>query len=198
MQRLYIHEHPPVFTDAELANATTECLSFYWNKNVVLRAFHVSGCFDERKRAQRVAVVEPYADHVLSVAAQLGSNDSLRTLETFCLPNKGLRPLLLDHLGDVLPAIVSRAPDIDLERLRAAIKALATLPPAALEPYVGEFVKLLDFAAEHKAIQVHVTVLRILERMPPRFTRDYTLLMLRAAIKWDEATAQALDITLED
>jgi hypothetical protein len=83
--------------------------------------------------------------------------------------------------------------------LSALVKAFEALPPAVLEPFVGDIVTLLERAAgasaQHFAcVCVEAAALSLLERLPARATRDYGMLILRAFMK----SAQGLSKSVRD
>lgn len=188
----HLHEkYPPLATDDEMDAAIADGFEHDWH-GCVLRAFEVSATYEGRRRAHRAKVIEPHVPLILNTVVDHLSARSIRVLETFCSASSGLRPLLLDCLGDVLLPILNKYPTTKPATAAAAIKVLAELPAAALEPFVGDVVKLLERISGNAAtVRVQIAALELLERLPVRATRDYTTLILRASTKAAQAAQQA-------
>lgn len=191
MQRLF-EKSPPLVTEAEMDAAIAAGLR-YGEPDAPLLARALDVCaavYDDRWR--RAAVVEPYMHACVAVmdSSVAFTLHHVGVLERFCLLSSGLRPLLLDHLGDIVPCMMCHAPLCQRLSLTLAITTLATLPSRALEPYVGDIVKLLERAANNpRTLHVQAAALELLEGLPAHATTDYTTHILRACMTSAQAMA---------
>jgi hypothetical protein len=202
LMKNFFHERStPLVTMDEMDAAIAAGLGRLWPEpdvDVVMAALDVSACYQGIRSGHRAKVLEPFADKLLKAIVENSEdrNGVSLSFECFCSASSGLRPLLLERLNDVVLPL-TRTAELSrsgINHQRLIMKGLASLAPSALEPYVDDFVALLErTSADVKWILLQSAVLELLQRLPARATQLYATAILRACAKAVGAAARHVE-----